>query len=159
MEYLKDQALKKLNYYYYGCMFLAIVLVSVMFYVSRGENPILPHLDRASSLGYALQTVVILSAVVGIPSGLGLFQKKCKMLKTQEDSDAKYHEYIKWGSIRIILVGSPLIFGIVAFYWLGAYRSMIWVAGMGAIFLYSCKPLKQKIESDLKNDDTEAENA
>ena len=60
MEYLKDQALKKLNYYYYGCMFLAIVLVSVMFYVSRGENPILPHLDRASSLGYALQTVVIL---------------------------------------------------------------------------------------------------
>jgi hypothetical protein len=39
--------------------------------------------------------------------------------------------------------------GIVAFYWLGAYKSMLWVAAIAAIAWYFAKPSEGKMEAEL----------
>jgi hypothetical protein len=54
---------------------------------------------------------------------------------------------------RIVLVGGIMPVAIAAFYLLGGYRPMMWVAAMAAVAWYFTKPTLGKLEQEMKPED------
>ena len=43
--------------------------------------------------------------------------------------------------------------GIFAYYWMGCYQSMLWVAAIAAVAWYFTKPTLGKLEQEMKPED------
>ena len=139
---MEEKIIRHLNWIYYGVMIAAIVAYTVMYYVvSKG---FLEFYDPNSSLGQALQFVIIITALMCIPFGLYLI--KWKKPKTLE-------EYERLASIRILVVGGIMIPAILIYFLLGCYRPMIWVAAISAVAWYFTKPTLGKLEQEMKPED------
>jgi hypothetical protein len=110
-------------------------------------------IDSLSTLGQAIQYVVIFDALVTIPLGLYLCKKQCTKLSTLDNEEEKLQGYKKAASMRILLVGNTMVFAIAAFYLMGAYQSMLWVAAVSAIGWYFTKPSERKMELELQPKD------
>lgn len=169
-ELLEKQTVKRLNRFYYGIMVLTLIAVAVMFFISKnhadeqrevekalleagGQTEDLNNVDFAiistkSSLGIGIQYFVILYTLIFVPLGLYL-------IKWRKPTDyAKYRKLATW---RIVLVGCSMLFGVIAFYLLGSYSSMIWLAAIGAISWYFTKPTIGKLEKEMKPKDPNEE--
>lgn len=140
--------IKRLNRDYYGILAVAVVAATVM-YLLITKN-ILLAISPLSPLGQAIQYIVIMDALVTIPFGLWWHKRTCKKLMLQEDNEARTRDYVKSARLRIYLVSNAMVLGIVAFYWMGAYQSMIWVAGISAIGWYFTKPTEKKMFMELQ---------
>jgi hypothetical protein len=106
-------------------------------------------IDKQSTLGMVIQYIVIFDALITIPGGLYGFKRLCEPLQTMEDRAEQLKRYRKIALWRIVLVSSAMPLGITAFYWLGAYKSMLWVAAIAAIAWYFTKPSEAKMEIEL----------
>ena len=113
-------------------------------------NNILYAILPNSTWGKVIQSIVILDAFLTIPFGLYWHKRTCKRLMSQEDNEARTQAYCRSARLRIYLVSNVMVLGIVAFYLLGAYQSMIWVAGIGAIGWYFTKPTEKKMFMELQ---------
>ena len=141
-----EQTIKKLNWIYYSQMVIALIVLSAMYYAfSKG---LYEPLDRMSTIGKAVQYIVIFDALITIPLGLYLV----KFFKPQTDN-----LYFKCAGARILLVSNTMPLGIIAFYWMGGYRSMLWVAAIAAIAWYFSKPTLGKMELEMKPQDPNQE--
>ena len=141
-----EQTIKKLNWIYYSQMVIALIVLSAMYYAfSKG---LYEPLDRMSTIGKAVQYIVIFDALITIPLGLYLV----KFFKPQTDN-----RYFKCAGARILLVSNTMPLGIIAFYWMGGYRSMLWVAAIAAIAWYFSKPTLGKMEQEMKPQDPNQE--
>ena len=141
-----EQVVRKLNWIYYGQMVIALIVLSAMYYAfSKG---LYEPLDTLSHTGIILQYIVIIDALVTIPFGLYLV----KLFKPQTDE-----AYFKLAATRILLVSNAMPLGIFAFYYMGAYRSMLWVAAIAAIAWYFTKPTIGKMEQEMKFGDKNEE--
>ena len=137
-----EDTIKKLNWIYYGQMAIALIVLTAMYYAfSKG---LYEPLDRMSRLGQIVQYVVIFDALLTIPLGLYLV----KFFKPQTD-----RAYFKCAASRILLVSNTMPLGIVAFYWMGGYKSMLWVAAIAAIAWYFSKPTLGKMEKEMTPED------
>ena len=141
-----EQVVRKLNWIYYGQMVIALIVLSAMYYAfSKG---LYEPLDTLSHTGIILQYIVIIDALVTIPFGLYLV----KLFKPQTEE-----AYFKLAATRILLVSNAMPLGIFAFYYMGAYRSMLWVAAIAAIAWYFTKPTIGKMEQEMKFGDKNEE--
>jgi len=140
--------IKQLNYDYYG-MLVAAVIAATGMYLLITRN-ILLAISPLSTLGQTIQYIVIMDALVTIPFGLWKHKQTCKKLMVQEDNVARTQGYCRSARLRIYLVSNAMVLGIVAFYLLGAYPSMIWVAGISAIGWYFTKPSEKKMMMELQ---------
>ena len=137
-----EQVVKKMNWIYYGQMAIALIVLTAMYYAfSKG---LYEPLDRMSRLGQIVQYVVIFDTLLTIPLGLYLV----KFFKPQTDQS-----YFKCAASRILLVSNTMPLGIVAFYWMGGYKSMLWVAAIAAIAWYFSKPTLGKMEKEMTPED------
>ena len=142
------QIVRQLNVYYYGMMTLTLIAaVASYFLVYKG---IVIPLDPMSKLGQVLQYIVIFDALLTIPLGLFLCKKKCGIIRLIEDEQERFAQYKSIASVRIILVSNAMILGIVAFYLMGGYQSMLWVAAISAIGWYFTKPTEKKMFLELQ---------
>ena len=150
---MEQKIAKHLNWYYYGMMLLAVVAATLM-YLLVVKAVVLP-IDPLSTIGKIIQYVIIFDALITIPLGLYGFKRACnRMLKDlspdnlalTEEHYRKYQTYAAW---RIVLVSNAMVLGIVAFYLLGCYQSMLWIAAIGAIGWYFTKPTARKIQIEL----------
>ena len=124
-----ESIIKKLNWIYYGQMVIALIVLSAMYYAfSKG---LYEPLDRMSQTGQMVQYIIIFDALLTIP--LGLYIVKYFKPQTPE-------KYFKMAATRILLVSNSMPLGIFAFYWMGGYKSMLWVAAIAAIAWYFSKP-------------------
>jgi hypothetical protein len=114
-------------------------------------------IDSLSTLGQAIQYVVIFDALVTIPLGLYICKKQCTKLSTLDNEEEKLQGYKKAASLRILLVSNTMVFAIAAFYLMGAYQSMLWVAAVSAIGWYFTKPSERKMELELQPKDPNQE--
>ena len=144
---MEKDIVKRLNYYYYAMMLLA-VLAATAIYFSLVKGLIAP-VDRTSTLGMVIQYFVILDALITVPIGLFLFRRYSLKIAKMEDETAQAEAYLKAGKLRIIAVSNAMVFGIVAYYLLGGYQSMLWVAAIAAIGWYLTKPTEQKVYIEL----------
>ncbi len=144
---MEQKIARQLNWYYYGMMVLALVAMVVMYLlVSKGK---LAVIDTMSVAGKVLQYIVIFDALLTIPLGLYGFKRVCDKIRNMQDETRKLLLYRRYAAIRIVVVSNAMVLGIIAFYWMGGYRSMLWVAAIAAISWYFTKPTARKVQIEL----------
>ena len=153
---MEQKIIRTLNVYYYGMMALTLLAGTVAYFLIM-KGYVLP-IDSLSSLGQAMQYIVIFDALITIPLGLYLCKKQCSKLSVLENEEQKLQGYQKAATTRILLVSNTMVFAIVAFYLMGAYQSMLWVAAVSAIGWYFTKPSVRKMELELQPKDPNVEN-
>ncbi|MCM1034610.1 MAG: hypothetical protein NC038_03155 [Paludibacter sp.] len=146
---MEDKLARKLNWLYYGFYVLSCLVATLFWYLITRRQ--LLAIDPQSVVGNVVQYVVICYVIASVPGCLYAFKRICEKIKCLPD-DVKYRAYYKWAVVRICLIGLGIVLGIVAFYILGAYQSMIWCAAIAALGLYFCKPTPRKIQLELTND-------
>lgn len=138
---------KLLTVVYYIMMGLALLVAGGMYYLIMHD--IITVINPYSTCGQAIQYAIILDALVTIPGGLYLFKRQCERLSQLSDPEQQHILYRKYGTWRIVLVSNTMVLGVAAFYLLGAYRSMIWLAAISAIGWYFTKPTDSKMQHEL----------
>lgn len=152
---MEQKIIRTLNVYYYGIMALTLLTGTLAYFLIMKDY--VQPIDSLSTLGQAIQYVVIFDALVTIPLGLYLCKKQCTKLSTLDNEEEKLQGYKKAASLRILLVGNTMVFAIAAFYLMGAYQSMLWVAAVSAIGWYFTKPSERKMELELQPKDPNQE--
>ena len=146
----KKTVLKRLNIIYYGMFFLLVILATTTYLlVTKG---IIPILDPLSTGGKVIQYFVIFDVLATLPFGLWWHKRCCRGIAEVVDTELKYKYYYKSAALRICLVSNTMLFAIPAYYILGAYMSMMWVAGISAIGWYFSKPTEKKMFMELHPD-------
>lgn len=145
---MEQKIIRTLNVYYYGIMALTLLVGTLAYFLIMKEY--VQPIDSLSTLGKTIQYIVIFDALVTIPLGLYLCKKQCIKLSTLENEEEKLLGYKKAAGMRIILVSNAMVFAIAAFYLMGAYQSMLWVAAVAAIGWYFTKPSIRKMELELQ---------
>lgn len=153
---MKQKSIRTLNAYYYAMMVLTL-LSGTLSYFLIVKGYVLP-IDSLSTLGQVIQYLVIFDALITIPLGLFICKKQCTKLSTIENEEEKLLGYKKAAIMRIVLVSNTMVFAIAAFYLMGAYQSMLWVAAVSAIGWYFSKPSLRKMELELQPKDPNQEN-
>lgn len=153
---MEQKIIRTLNVYYYGIMALTLIVGTLAYFlIIKGY---VEPIDSLSTLGQTIQYVVIFDALLTIPLGLYLCKKQCKKLSVLENEEEKLLGYKKAATMRILLVSNTMVFAIAAFYLMGAYQSMLWVAAVAAIGWYFTKPSERKMELELQPHDPTQEN-
>ena len=152
---MEQKIIRTLNVYYYGIMVLTLLAGTLAYFLIMKDY--VQPIDSLSTLGQAIQYVVIFDALVTIPLGLYLCKKQCTKLSTLDNEEEKLQGYKKAASLRILLVSNTMVFAIAAFYLMGAYQSMLWVAAVSAIGWYFTKPSERKMELELQPKDPNQE--
>lgn len=137
-----EEVVKKLNWIYYGQMVLTMIVLTVMYYAFM--QGLYEPLDTLSTLGVTVQYMIIFDALITIPLGLYLV----KLFKPQTDK-----QYFKCAATRILLVSNTMPLGVIAFYWMNGYRSMLWVAAISAVAWYFSKPTIGKMDKEMTPED------
>lgn len=137
-----DNVIKKLNWIYYSQMIITCIVWGTMTYAY--SHGLYQPLDILSPMGTTVQYILIIDALITIPLGLYLI----KWLKPQTNE-----RYFKLAGARILMVSNTMPLGVFAFYWLGGYRSMIWLAAIGAVGWYFTKPTRGKMEQEMTPED------
>lgn len=153
---MEQKIIRTLNVYYYGIMALTLIAGTLAYFLIMKEY--VQPIDSLSTLGQTIQYVVIFDALLTIPMGLYLCKKQCKKLSVLENEEEKLLGYKKAATMRILLVSNTMVFAIAAFYLMGAYQSMLWVAAVAAIGWYFTKPSERKMELELQPQDPTQEN-
>ena len=153
---MEKKIIKSLNLYYYGVLILTLLSGSLAYFLIM-KDIVLP-IDAMSTLGQVLQYIVIFDALLTIPAGLYLCKRQCVKLAQLTDETAKLEEYKKAATWRILLVSNTMIFGIAAFYLMGAYQSMLWITAVSAIGWYFTKPSEAKLQAELQAPQNDQEN-
>ena len=153
---MEKKIIKSLNLYYYGVLILTLLSGSLAYFLIM-KDIVLP-IDAMSTLGQVLQYIVIFDALLTIPEGLYLCKRQCVKLAQLTDETAKLEGYKKAATWRILLVSNTMIFGIAAFYLMGAYQSMLWITAVSAIGWYFTKPSEAKLQAELQAPQNDQEN-
>ena len=146
------QVLKKLTLVYY-LIYIAAVLVAFLGFQLHRSGVII---DSQSQTGIAISSALIILIIGSIPTTLAVFNKKTKKWATEEDVAKKLGWYSKASIIRLIIVGSGFLLGILFFFLMNS-QSMIFCAGISAICLFFCKPAEVKIISELQIEEADSE--
>lgn len=152
---MEQKIIRTLNVYYYGIMVLTLLAGTLAYFLIMKDY--VQPIDSLSTLGQGIQYVVIFDALVTIPLGLYLCKKQCTKLSVLDNEEEKLQGYKKAASLRILLVSNTMVFAIAAFYLMGAYQSMLWVAAVSAIGWYFTKPSERKMELELQPKDPNQE--
>lgn len=152
---MEQKIIRTLNVYYYGIMALTLLAGTLAYFLIMKDY--VQPIDSLSTLGQAIQYIVIFDALITIPLGLYLCKKQCTKLSTLDNHEEQLLGYKKAASLRILLVGNTMVFAITAFYLMGAYQSMLWVAAVAAIGWYFSKPSERKMELELQPKDPNQE--
>ena len=143
---MEEKVIRRLNWIYYIQMVIALIVLTAMYYAwSKG---LYEPLDTLSPLGTKVQYIIIFDALLSIPLGLYLV----KWLKPQT-----LDCYFKCAAARILLASNAMPLGIAAYYWMGCYQSMLWVAAIAAVAWYFTKPTLGKLESEMSPEDPNEE--
>ena len=152
---MEQKVIRTLNVYYYAMMALTLVSGALAYFAIIKDH--VQPIDPQCTLGQILQYVVIFDALLTIPAGLYWCKRQCKQLSQLENEDEKMLGYKSAAMWRIVLVSNTMIWGIAAFYLMGAYQSMLWVTGVSAIGWYFTKPSERKMQLELQAQDPNQE--
>lgn len=145
---MESKIVKHLNWYYYAMLVLTLLAGTISYYLIIKD--IIQPIKPMTTIGLVIQYFVIFDAIITVPLGLYGFKRICDKLRTLENEEIKYKQYQKWAAWRIVLVSNAMIFAISAFYLLGAYQSMLWIAAISAIGWYFTKPTPGKMLQELR---------
>lgn len=140
--------LRDISVAYYAFYILAILGALAGYYILRNGFTI----DPQSQTGITFSSLLIVLIIGSVPISLAVFNKYTKKLALLNEESEKLQKYRKAAFIRIFVIGTGLVLGIIFFYVMQS-QSMIFCAGIAAIGLFFCKPSESKIVSDLHLED------
>lgn len=143
---MERKIVRYLNGFYYGVLAVTVAAAGVLYWMLE-TGRMLP-VEPQSEAGKVLQYVVI-ATVFLVPLGLYGFNRICKTLSRIEDEREKARKYKKYAALRILIVSSSMLFGILAYYLTGGYTSMLWCGGIGAVAWYFTKPTEKKVYLEM----------
>lgn len=146
----KQTVIKRLNFFYYGVFCLLVILATTTYLLITHE--LIPIIDPLSTWGKVIQYVVICDVLVTVPFGLWWHKRQCRSIAQMVETPARLKAYYRSAALRICLVSNTMLLAVPAFYILGAYQSMIWVAAIAAIGWYFTKPTEKKLFFELHPD-------
>ena len=152
---MEKNIIKSLNLCYYGALILTLIAGTLAYFLIMKD--FVQPIDPMSTLGQVLQYVIIFDALLTIPTGLYLCKRQCTKLAELADEEQKLASYKRAATLRIVLVSNTMVFGIAAFYLMGAYQSMLWITAVSAIGWYFTKPSKAKLQAELQPKDPNQE--
>ena len=152
---MEKNIIKSLNLYYYGVLILTLISGTLAYFLIMKD--LVQPIDPMSTLGQVLQYVIIFDALLTIPTGLYLCKRQCTKLAELADEEQKLASYKRAATLRIVLVSNTMVFGIAAFYLMGAYQSMLWITAVSAIGWYFTKPSAAKLQAELQPKDPNQE--
>ncbi len=144
---MEKKIIKNLNWYYYGIMALTVCVAAIAYLLVVKQ--IVTPIDPLSKLGQVLQYIIIFDVLLTVPGGLWWHKKKCGKVAQIEDKEAQLEAYRKSAMCRILLVSNTMLWAFAAYYLMGAYMSMLWVAAISAIGWYFTKPTEKKMYFEL----------
>ncbi|OIP81173.1 MAG: hypothetical protein AUK44_10540 [Porphyromonadaceae bacterium CG2_30_38_12] len=142
------QTLKQLQFAYYGVYLAALAAAISGFYLLRAGI----HINPLSETGVLLNGILIVYIIGSVPITLAIFNKLTKKWALLPLKDERLERYKKLGTVRILIIGTGLVLGVVFFYIMQS-QSMIFSAGIAAIALFFCKPSEVKMTIELDLDD------
>lgn len=152
---MTNRIIRQLSICYYTMMALALV-AAVGTYLLVMHDIITP-INPLETAGQVIQYLIIFDMLLTVPGGLYFFKRQMAKLAPMEDKTEQHQLYRKYSMIRIVSVSNSMVFAIIAFYLMGAYQSMIWVAAISAIGWYFTKPTEAKMQIELTPADPNAE--
>ena len=152
---MEKNIIKSLNLYYYGVLILTLISGTLAYFLIMKD--FVQPIDPMSTLGKVLQYVIIFDALLTIPTGLYLCKRQCTKLAELADEEQKLASYKRAATLRIVLVSNTMVFGIAAFYLMGAYQSMLWITAVSANGWYFTKPSEAKLQAELQPKDPNQE--
>lgn len=144
---MEKKIIKNLNWYYYGIMALTVCVAAIAYLLVVKQ--IVTPIDPLSKLGQVLQYIIIFDVLLTVPGGLWWHKKKCGKVAQIEDKEAQLEAYRKSAMCRILLVSNTMLWAFAAYYLMGAYMSVLWVAAISAIGWYFTKPTEKKMYFEL----------
>ena len=129
---------------YYLVLLSAVVAAMIGYFlaVSKGVR----ITDQA--VVTPVYSVILIYVIASIPFSFWLFSKKLKDIRLIEDKDVQYKEYVRYASIRLILIAVGIVASVIC-YFLFANMSLFWLAGVEAIAAIICKPTPRRVNNDL----------
>ena len=152
---MEKNIIKSLNLYYYGVLILTLISGTLAYFLIMKD--MVSPIDLMAQLGQVLQYAIIFDALLTIPAGLFFCKRQCTKLAELADEEQKFRGYKKAATMRILLVSNTMIWGIAAFYLMGAYQSMLWITAVSAIGWYFTKPTEAKMQAELQPKDPNKE--
>ncbi len=144
---MEKKIIKNLNWYYYGIMALTVCVAAVAYLLIVKQ--LVAPIDPLSTIGQVMQYIIIFDVLLTVPGGLWWHKKKCNKIAGIEDKEARLEAYRKSAMLRILLVSNTMVWAFAAYYLMGAYQSMLWVAAIAAIGWYFTKPTEKKMYFEL----------
>ncbi len=143
---------KKLMRGYY-LMLAAAVLLAILMYFLVSQYPAITF-HPLSAIGQAIQSIVIAYMLIAVPAALFIVTivRKHSQKKHWEKRIFVIH-YYRVAMARVILMGLGISLGIIAYYLLQGYMSMLYCAGIAAIGLIFTKPNAGKVEMEISGVD------
>ena len=145
-----EKLIKKLTVVYYLYYVAAIFIAAIGSQMFRAGM----HIDPTGQTGIVINSILIVFIIGSIPITLALFNKQTKKWAELPTLKEKLHRYEKGSILRILIIGSGFLLGILFFFLMNS-QSMIFSAGIAAIGLFFCKPAEVKVISDLQIEDPE----
>ena len=141
---------KSITVTYYIIYLLTIIAVIAIFFMTY-TNVDVNRIDALSSLGIKISTIYMFYLLASIPSALYLFHLYTLKLRKETNEFLQFQKYKKASNIRLWVVGTGLIVGVILVYVLRS-QSMIFTAAIAAIALYFSKPSGVKMIRELNLD-------
>lgn len=142
------EAINKISIVYYSIYTATIIFTVIGFFMNLNNISIeTPKIEIVTALTYGIITYVSAALVLAF----GLFEiNKIKWRKIEDDR-TKYEQYKKGAILRLMLIGTSLLGGILIYYFLLSVTILYCIAASAIALIYS-KPSEAKLISDLKLD-------
>jgi len=149
--------LKIMRTLYYVLYGLIIVLFGLIWYhnyetIGRTGQPYQLFAPN-EQWGMLIQYFVIGYTLAVIPGVLYWMKRACRKIAKIEDEALRYDTYYTYADIRIGAIAIAVLFSLLAYWLLGAYKPMLWLAAIGAVALVFAKPTAAKTEEELRPQD------
>lgn len=144
---MMERTIRVLNYLYWG-VFVAALFIMIAF---ESDIAVSGTIAGEKDSEFVVQALMEMATIVAIPTALRLFR-----LRQVKDSLIR-HKHIalrKWGVIRILLLGLPMIVDVLFFY-LFMQPTFGYLAIIVAICMIFVFPGKDRCNYEVQNTDME----
>lgn len=140
------EAVNKISIVYYLIYTATIILTVIGFFANLSsigfESPELA-VQNAMTIG------IIAYVSIALVLAFGLFEINKLKWRKIEDDKTKFEKYKKGAILRLMLIGTSLLAGILVYYFLLSVTILYCIAASAIALIYS-KPTEGKAISDLK---------
>lgn len=141
-----NDAVKKISIIYYLIYTATILMTVIGFFINLNSTGFeSPEASVTNML--TIGTIAFVS--LALLTGFGLFEINKLKWRKIEDDKVKFAQYKKGAILRLLLIGTSLVGGVIVFYVLRS-ENILYCIAFSAIALIYSKPSESKIISDLK---------